>query len=63
MIKEGDLVLVNTSLSSIPNTSQAGVKNEIVRVIRNDTEGRIGNIYKEWTAELAKAEGKTEGVG
>ena len=47
VLKEGDLVLVDVGLANIPNTNQDASKNEIIKIIRNDTRKRIENLYKD----------------
>ena len=54
VIKEKDLVLIDESLVNIPNTNTAAPRNEVVRIIRNDTKDRLENIYKEFGDKYGK---------
>ncbi len=42
----GDVVLVHVGLIKIPDTNQAGQRNEIIKIIRGETRERIENINK-----------------
>lgn len=47
VLKEGDLVLVDEGLVNIPKTDKTAPRNEIIKIIRDETKGRIENIYKD----------------
>lgn len=49
VLREGDVVLVEVGLIKVPDTNQAGQKNEIIKIIRGDTRERIENLYKAMT--------------